>query len=239
MGRVWSPPVRFRPGRRKGWTTARGRETASGVERFALNRPRVPGTEEAADYYEAFGLTPTLHQPGRHVFATADGGEQLTLIYSPRRRLVEIALTADHAEDLDRVARSLDGLMVHYKRDSGALRTRDPHSGLKVRIEIGDPVRQSPTPQELTNGPVRPHRANGRAGGIERNKRSTLGPWGTWSSGRRTRRHRSCAQAVLPNSSRESSFVSLRLNVDNVQVKLLQRDGKNNCSHTHVRTALG
>ena len=44
----------------------------------------APNVEEAAGFYEEFGLEPH----GDNRFATTDGGEQLRLVHSPQRRLV-------------------------------------------------------------------------------------------------------------------------------------------------------
>ena len=60
----------------------------------------VPNVEETAGYYTEFGLTEGTAEgtadgaEGRH-FSTGDGGEQLTLVPTPRRRLVELR-AAEH-----------------------------------------------------------------------------------------------------------------------------------------------
>ena len=46
----------------------------------------VPNVAETAAYYEEFGLT----RLDDSRLATADGGEQLRLVPSPRRRLVQL-----------------------------------------------------------------------------------------------------------------------------------------------------
>ena len=57
----------------------------------------VPNVAETAAYYQAFGLTEVA--PGR--LATTDGGEQLILVESPRRRLVALGVGVDDPDDLE------------------------------------------------------------------------------------------------------------------------------------------
>ena len=64
----------------------------------------VPDVEQAAGFYTEFGLGRLPDQSGASVgFATADGGEQLRLLPSPRRRLIELRVAADDRDDLDRI----------------------------------------------------------------------------------------------------------------------------------------
>src|SRR6476469_1260304 len=61
----------------------------------------VPDVEAVAAYYEDFGLRRVGDRPGRGlVLATADGGEQLALRPSERRRLLGIGIGADDPDDL-------------------------------------------------------------------------------------------------------------------------------------------
>lgn len=71
----------------------------------------VPNVEQTSAYYADFGLTPTNDASGStaeelqaatRTFSTADGGEQLRIVHSPRRRLVELGVGADDPDDLDR-----------------------------------------------------------------------------------------------------------------------------------------
>jgi sugar phosphate isomerase/epimerase len=63
----------------------------------------IPNVAETAQYYADFGLTPT----GGGAFSTVDGGEQLRLVETPTRRLLEIRIGADDADDIARVADEL------------------------------------------------------------------------------------------------------------------------------------
>src|ERR1700733_16129949 len=60
----------------------------------------VPNVADTSRYYADFGLTPL----GEGRFASADGGEQLRIVHSPRRRLVELGVGADDPDDLAAVA---------------------------------------------------------------------------------------------------------------------------------------
>ena len=48
----------------------------------------VPNPQATADFYRDFNLSDL----GDNTFATADGGEQLCIIHSPVRRLVELSI---------------------------------------------------------------------------------------------------------------------------------------------------
>jgi catechol 2,3-dioxygenase-like lactoylglutathione lyase family enzyme len=131
----------------------------------------VPDVEGVASYYEEFGLRLTGSSPegnGR-VFATADSGDQLTIVPAPQRRLLEIAIGADDPDDLERIAANLNALDADFVRDHPeSLRVQDPNSALRVTIHVARRILQPAAKQEPTNGPGRPDRPNSRAPGIER-----------------------------------------------------------------------
>jgi len=129
----------------------------------------VPDVEAVAGYSEAFGLEPThTDESARRVFATADGGDQLTFVPAPRRRLLEIAIGADDPDDIGRIAADLTALDVEFQRAEGRLQVQDPNSALNVTIAVAPRIVQAAAKQEPYNGPGRPDRANRRAPGIER-----------------------------------------------------------------------
>ena len=98
----------------------------------------VPDVDAVALYYEDFGLRRVGDRPGRGlVLATAEGGEQLALRPSERRRLLEIGIGADDPDDLSRIEASLRRLGVEFERDAGSLRVRDPNSALQVSVQVG------------------------------------------------------------------------------------------------------
>jgi len=130
----------------------------------------VPDVEAVAGYYEEFGLVPRqVDQDGRRrVLATADGGDQLTIVPAPRRRLLEIAIGADDQDDIGRVEGNLAGLGVEFRRDAERLQVQDPDSALTITVAVAPRIVQVAAKQEPYNGPGRPDRANRRAPAIER-----------------------------------------------------------------------
>ncbi|GAA1541600.1 VOC family protein [Dactylosporangium maewongense] len=124
----------------------------------------VPDVAATAAYYEDFGLTPT----GGHAFATADGGEQLRVVHSERRRLLRLGVGADDPDDLDRVASSLAALDVAVERTATGVRAFDPGSEVTVEIGIAPRYEQPPTPAPPYNTPGVNARVGERAPGILR-----------------------------------------------------------------------
>src|SRR5512135_1700144 len=74
----------------------------------------VPNVAETAAYYTDFGLKPGEAAPGASAgeiwFSTRDGGRQLRIVPAPTRRLVDLHVGVDDADDLDRAAGSLGRL---------------------------------------------------------------------------------------------------------------------------------
>ncbi|MEO7844406.1 MAG: VOC family protein [Nocardioides sp.] len=123
----------------------------------------VPNVEETIAYYTEFGLEPL----GHGAFATQDGGEQLRIVYSPQRRLVELGVGVDDTDDVARTAARLDKLGVACTLEGDALLAAEPITGFVARIEVAPRIRQDriePTPY---NGPGRVDRY-GRAPGVVR-----------------------------------------------------------------------
>lgn len=128
----------------------------------------VPNVEETAAYYSEFGLASTTTGGGGHRFATVDGGEQLRIEHSPRRRLLSLGVGADDPDDLDRIATSLVRLDAVVRRAGDSLRTRDPVTGVDVVVSVAPRITQAETPTPSYNAPGDPRRPNVRAPGIER-----------------------------------------------------------------------
>ena len=142
----------------------------------------VPDVEQTAAYYAEFGLTPAdgditsiygAEAPaptpaGEHRFHTADGGEQLRIVASPRRRLVRLGVGADDPDDLDRVAASLAALGITVRRDDASVQAVDPGTDVTVRVELAPRYDQEPTPVPAYNAPGVAARPGQRADGILR-----------------------------------------------------------------------
>src|SRR6266851_4747164 len=124
----------------------------------------VPNVAETAAYYTEFGLAPA----GGGVFSTVDGGEQLRLVESPARRLVELGIGAENLDDLARIARSMAHLNVAAEAGDGVLTAVDEGTEVRVRITVAEPITQAAKPALVYNGPGRDSRLNARAPGIER-----------------------------------------------------------------------
>ncbi len=118
----------------------------------------VPDVEKTSEFYRDFNLAESA--PG--VFATADGGEQLRLVQTPIRRLVELALAADNPDDVDRIASQVAALDIDVKRSEDGLTAVDPGTDVRVRVEVAPRIQQEPSPQTPYNGPGRTDRL-GRA----------------------------------------------------------------------------
>ncbi|WP_411074926.1 VOC family protein [Streptomyces sp. cmx-4-7] len=134
----------------------------------------VPDVERTAAYYEDFGLTPATPLPSAgpaqptRTLSTADGGEQLRIVYSARRRLVELGVGADDLDDLDRVAAALAKLGVPVDRTPTAVSAVDLGTEVLVRVELAPRLRQSPVPAPVFNVPGLQTRLHERAPGILR-----------------------------------------------------------------------
>lgn len=119
----------------------------------------VPNVSETAGYYREFGLDEV--RPGR--FATADGGEQLSVEHSRSRRLVALSVGVDDGDDLDLVSAQLTGLGFDVARNGDRISTREPVSDLQVEVAVTPRVRELQTPPTPYNGPGRQERVNDRA----------------------------------------------------------------------------
>ena len=123
----------------------------------------VPNVEDTCRYYAEFGLT----RRGAS-FSTSEGGEQLRIIESPTRRLIELCVGADDPDDVARVSDRLSGLGVSIERDAASVGALEIHSGVRVVIKVLPPIKQEPAVSEPTNGPGCTQRRNGRAPAILR-----------------------------------------------------------------------
>jgi len=143
----------------------------------------VPNLTQTAQYYADFGLLP---EPGQvssaysgeavvpaaeHRFSTRDGGEQMRLVHTPQRRLVQLDVGADDPDDLGRVAAALRRLDLLVSTDSGAVIAEDPGTDVQVRVAVAPRISQDPTPWPDTNGPGRIDRPDTRAAGATRDNR--------------------------------------------------------------------
>jgi catechol 2,3-dioxygenase-like lactoylglutathione lyase family enzyme len=126
----------------------------------------IPNPEETAAYYREFGLA----DDGDGWFASRDGGRQLRLVDAPARRLVELRIGADDADDLARAAPRLRRLGIETESDpaAGTLTAHDPITRVRAVLQVTPRLTQPPTDPTPYNGPGRTERAGGRAPGVLR-----------------------------------------------------------------------
>ncbi len=140
----------------------------------------VPNVEQTAAYYTDFGLSPRPEEEvsvfdvaspapsGDHTFTTIDGGEQLRIVHSDQRRLIQLGVGADDPDDLDRVAASLTAMDIAVERTDTSVRATDPGTAVTVHVEIAGRYVQEPAPTPAYNSPGIDARTEHRAPGILR-----------------------------------------------------------------------
>jgi len=144
----------------------------------------VPNVDATAAYYSDFGLTPRAEETfsiydaelpatngAPHRFSTADGGEQLRIVPSSRRRVLELGVGADHPDDLARVTVNLTKLGVTIDRGEGYVAATDPGTEVTVRVELAARLDQDPKPAAAANGPGRNDRVGHRADAVLRDNK--------------------------------------------------------------------
>lgn len=124
----------------------------------------VPDPDVVGAYYEDFGLTSL----GDHRYATVNGGEQLRLVRTDRRRAVALGIACDDRDDLQRVAHSLGALGFEAAIVGDAVVTRDEGTGVDVRVEIMPRITASPEPGLTFNAPDSVGRRNRRSECLDR-----------------------------------------------------------------------
>lgn len=124
----------------------------------------VPDVAATGEFYEDFGLQPT----GDDRFSTVEGGEQLRLVRSPRRRLVDLGVGVDDRDDLSRIESSLGGKGIEFTRQPERILVRDPGTNVAVTVEIAPRVSQAEACAPEMNGPAHVARPNERAEGAFR-----------------------------------------------------------------------
>jgi catechol 2,3-dioxygenase-like lactoylglutathione lyase family enzyme len=132
----------------------------------------VPNVEDTAAYYAEFGLAP--QDDGW--FSTLDAGRQLRLVSAPTRRLIDLRVGVDDADDLARAAASLArlGVPADLRARNGqqdSLEATEPVTGARVGLDVAPRTRQDPVPATAYNGPGRFDRQGGRAPGFTRPER--------------------------------------------------------------------
>ncbi len=124
----------------------------------------VPNVEETAAYYADFGLA----SQGDGWFATRDAGRQLRLVAAPSRRLIELRVGADDADDLARAAVRLTKIGLMLDLQDGSLAAIEPVTGVRIALDVAPRLSQTAVPATPYNGPGRFERQGDRAPGFTR-----------------------------------------------------------------------
>lgn len=133
------------------------------LHRLAFVVMGVPNVQETIEYYTDFGL----EHAGQGTFTTREGGEQLSVVWAPSRRLLGMGVGVDSHEDLGRITSNLNRLGLSVTQLTDRLVCTDPISDVKVTVMITHRVAQEPVLATPYNGPGRIDRT-GRAPGIVR-----------------------------------------------------------------------
>ncbi|HEV2635866.1 MAG TPA: VOC family protein [Actinocrinis sp.] len=133
----------------------------------------VPDVGAVSDYYAEFGLEPIgdLGAGTARRFGTVGGGEQMSLVPSARRRLVELRVGADDPDDIARIAVSLARIGVIMQFRGPRLFAHEPGTGVNVVVEVAGRLVQRPTPMPVYNAPGYGGRPDVRAAGVLREAR--------------------------------------------------------------------
>jgi Glyoxalase/Bleomycin resistance protein/Dioxygenase superfamily len=125
------------------------------LHRLASITIGVPNVEQTCRYYAEFGLT-----RAGSCFSTSGGSEQLRIVESPARRLIELCVGADDPDDLDRIADRLARLGVTSKRDPASVSAVEIKSGARAVIKVLPRI--SPDPESIApyNGAGHSERKN-------------------------------------------------------------------------------
>ena len=134
-----------------------------GLHRLTHLTIGVPDLAANSRYYAEFGLEPC--DVAR--FCTADGGEQLRLVETPTRRLLEMRIGADDPDDLARIGAAAAGRGASVQPGQ-ALRMIEPVTGVRVVVEVAPRLAQPEAAGVSYNGPGRAGRVNARAPGVLR-----------------------------------------------------------------------
>ena len=133
------------------------------LHRLASITIGVPNVDETCRYYAEFGLI----RDGA-CFSTSDGGEQLRIVESPTRRLIELCIGADDPDDLDRIANRLAKLRIASQRDPASVSAVEVASGARAVIKVLPRISPGPASIGSDHGAARARKENHRAPSILR-----------------------------------------------------------------------
>jgi catechol 2,3-dioxygenase-like lactoylglutathione lyase family enzyme len=132
-----------------------------GLAEMTLGVPNVDATKQ---FYREFGLA----ESDNGMFSSTDGGDQLRVVDSPYRRLVEFALAADDTDDIQRIraAATTYGIEV-TDHDDGSISMAEPIVGISAKVTVRPRIVQAePYSWKAMNSPGNPARSGTRAPAI-------------------------------------------------------------------------
>jgi catechol 2,3-dioxygenase-like lactoylglutathione lyase family enzyme len=127
----------------------------------------VPDGPPVTEYYEEFGLSPD----GDASFSTVDGGRQLVVQEASTRRLIEMVLAADDEDDLGSIATALGEAGHHPDFEGKRLTVQEPHSDVRVVVEVAPRSTQVGLPPLGYNAPGHVERVAARSPAVLREDR--------------------------------------------------------------------
>jgi catechol 2,3-dioxygenase-like lactoylglutathione lyase family enzyme len=127
----------------------------------------VPDPAQTIDYYAEFGLSPESDG----WLSTRDAGRQLRVVHAPSRRLIEVSIGVDDADDLAAAASRLSNLGVPASHDGATLTAYEQVTGVRAVLRVEPRLSQPLVPATRYNGPGRIERAGMRADGLLREAR--------------------------------------------------------------------
>jgi catechol 2,3-dioxygenase-like lactoylglutathione lyase family enzyme len=120
----------------------------------------VPDISPVGAFYEDFGLK----RSGENTFSTTDGGDQMTLVQQPHRRLVSAVLNADDPDDIARIRSQAE--KAGFSVGNDGLSITDPISKATYSVEVRPRIQQASRPSPAMNAPGSTVRKNDRSPAI-------------------------------------------------------------------------
>lgn len=134
------------------------------LHRLAQITMGVPNVAETISYYCDFGL----RHEGDGVFSTVEGGRQLRIVASARRRLVAMVVGCDDLDDVAAITQNLTSEGFLTAATGAGVASVEPVTDIRVSVEVMPRLVQTPVPATSYNGPGRYDRVGARAPGILR-----------------------------------------------------------------------
>jgi catechol 2,3-dioxygenase-like lactoylglutathione lyase family enzyme len=137
-------------------------ENQMSLHRLTSVTAGVPNLDASREFYRDFGLA---EGESGH-FSSRFGGEQLVLVERPQRGVLEIGIGCHDEDDIGRTAAALAKAGLESAAVESVVRAREPVTGLAVRVEVADEIKQEVSAAHVENSHGARPRLNRRAPGI-------------------------------------------------------------------------